>query len=143
MPIRELPLRKEIAYAAGMMGWSTMTNIIIVMLPYFYLPPNNSGLTPLVPQLLVFGAFNILSLIAASGRLFDAFYDPFIASVSDGSENPKGRRIPIMSYAIVPAVLFCGLVFHPLYVAGIERGHVHGDHGSAVTPLLSLYQLRS
>lgn len=115
MSVKELPLRKEIAYAAGMMGWSTMTNIIIVMLPYFYLPPNNSGLTPLVPQLLVFGAFNILSLIAASGRLFDAFYDPFIASVSDGSENPKGRRIPIMRYAIIPAIIFCGMIFHPLY----------------------------
>lgn len=115
MSVKELPLRKEIAYAAGMMGWSTMTNIIIVMLPYFYLPPNNSGLTPLVPQLLVFGAFNILSLIAASGRLFDAFYDPFIASVSDGSENPNGRRIPIMRYAIIPAIIFCGMIFHPLY----------------------------
>lgn len=114
MPVKELPLRKEIAYAAGMMGWSVMTNTIIVMLPYFYLPPNNSGLTPLVPQLLVFGAFNILSLIAASGRLFDAFYDPFIASISDASENPKGRRIPIMRYAIIPAVIFCGLIFHPL-----------------------------
>lgn len=77
MPVKELPLRKEIAYAAGMMGWRTM------------------GLRPLVPQLLVFGAFNILSLIAASVRLFDAFYDPFIASVIDGSENPSGRRIPL------------------------------------------------
>ena len=114
MPIKPLPLRKEIAYAAGMMGWSIMTNLIIVMLPYFYLPPNNSGLYPLVPQLLVFGAFNILSLIAASGRLFDALYDPFIASVSDASTHPKGRRIPIMKYAIVPAVIFCALVFYPL-----------------------------
>lgn len=114
MPAKQLPLNKEIAYASGMMGWSIMTNIIIVMLPYFYLPPNNSGLTPLVPQLLVFGAFNILSLIAASGRLFDALYDPFIASVSDSSKNPRGRRIPIMRYAIIPAVIFCGLVFHPL-----------------------------
>jgi GPH family glycoside/pentoside/hexuronide:cation symporter len=114
MPIKQLPIKKEIAYAAGMMGWSIMTNIIIVMLPYFYLPPNNSGLHPLVPQLLVFGAFNILSLIAASGRLFDAIYDPFIASLSDGSQNPKGRRIPIMKYAIVPAVIFCSLVFCPL-----------------------------
>lgn len=114
MPIKQLPLKKEIAYAAGMMGWSIMTNIIIVMLPYFYLPPNNSGLHPLVPQLLVFGAFNILSLIAASGRLFDAIYDPFIASLSDGSQNPKGRRIPIMKYAIIPAVIFCSLVFYPL-----------------------------
>ena len=114
MPIKPLSLKKEIAYAAGMMGWSIMTNIIIVMLPYFYLPPNNSGLTPLVPQLLVFGAFNILALIAASGRLFDALYDPFIASVSDRSKNPKGRRIPIMKYAILPAVICCSLVFHPL-----------------------------
>ena len=114
MPIKQLPIKKEIAYAAGMMGWSIMTNIIIVMLPYFYLPPNNSGLHPLVPQLLVFGAFNILSLIAASGRLFDAIYDPFIASLSDGSQNPKGRRIPIMKYAIIPAVIFCSLVFYPL-----------------------------
>ncbi|RYG20746.1 MAG: MFS transporter [Chitinophagaceae bacterium] len=97
-----------------MMGWSIMTNIIIVMLPYFYLPPNNSGLSPLVPQVLVFGAFNILSIIAASGRLFDAAYDPFIASVSDGSTNPKGRRIPIMKWAILPAVIFCTLVFYPL-----------------------------
>lgn len=111
---KELPLGKEIAYAAGMMGWSTMTNIIIAMLPYFYLPPSNSGLHPLVPQLLVFGAFNILSLIAASGRLFDAVYDPFIASVSDASTNPNGRRIPFMRYAIIPAVLFCSLIFYPL-----------------------------
>lgn len=114
MPIKQLPLKKEFAYAAGMMGWSIMTNIIIGMLPYFYLPPNNSGLPPLVPQLLVFGAFNILSIIAASGRLFDALYDPFIASVSDSSKNPKGRRIPIMKYAILPAVIACCLVFYPV-----------------------------
>lgn len=114
MPLKQLPLRKEIAYASGMMGWSIMTNIIIVMLPYFYLPPNNSGLSPLVPQLLVFGAFNILSLIAASGRLFDAIYDPFIAGLSDASTNPKGRRIPIMKYAVLPAVICCSLVFYPL-----------------------------
>ncbi len=112
--LKTLSFKKQLAYAAGMMGWSIMTNIIIVMLPYFYLPPNHSGLSPLVPQLLVFGAFNILSIIAASGRLFDAIYDPFIASLSDGSANPKGRRFPIMKWAILPAVVFCTLVFYPL-----------------------------
>ncbi len=112
--LEKLPFKKQLAYSAGMMGWSIMTNIIIVMLPYFYLPPSNSGLSPLVPQVLVFGAFNILSLIAASGRLFDAAYDPFIASISDRSTNPKGRRFPIMKWAILPAVIFCSLVFYPL-----------------------------
>ncbi|MBW4890654.1 MFS transporter [Mucilaginibacter sp. HMF5004] len=110
----KLPFRKQIAYAAGMMGWSIMTNVIIVMLPYFYLPPSNSGLMPLVPQLMVFGVLNIMSVIAASGRMIDAFYDPFLAQLSDKSDNPKGRRTPFMLKAIIPAVLFCSLTFYPL-----------------------------
>lgn len=120
MPSAKLPLSKEIAYACGMVGWSIMTNIIIVMLPYFYLPPSNAGLVPLVPQLLLFGVINILSIIAASGRFIDALYDPFIASLSDKSQNPKGRRIPFMKWAILPAVLFCCLTFYPL-VYGVSN----------------------
>jgi len=111
---KTLSPKQEIAYAAGMIGWSTMTNIIIVMLPYFYLPPSNAGLPPLVPQLVLLGAFNILSIIAASGRLIDAIYDPFIASKSDASINKNGRRMPFMKWAIVPAMLFCGMVFYPI-----------------------------
>ncbi|HEY8929475.1 MAG TPA: MFS transporter [Mucilaginibacter sp.] len=113
MPAAKLPLSKQIAYACGMTGWSIMTNIIIVMLPYFYLPPSNSGLIPLVPQLLVLGVFNIMSIIAASGRLVDALFDPFIASLSDQSNNKHGRRIPFMKWAILPAIVFCGSTFCP------------------------------
>jgi GPH family glycoside/pentoside/hexuronide:cation symporter len=113
MALAKLPFSKQLAYACGMIGWSTMSNIIIVMLPYFYLPPNNAGLMPLIPQLLVFGIFNILSLITASGRLVDAFFDPFIASLSDKSNNKRGRRIPYMQWAILPAVVFCALTFYP------------------------------
>jgi GPH family glycoside/pentoside/hexuronide:cation symporter len=114
MPVVKLPFRKQLAYACGMIGWSMMTNIIIVMLPYFYLPPSNSGLTQYVPQLLLFGVINLLSVIAASGRFVDAVYDPFIASMSDKSTHPKGRRIPFMKWAILPAVFFCCLTFSPL-----------------------------
>jgi glycoside/pentoside/hexuronide:cation symporter, GPH family len=114
MPVAKLPLNKQLAYACGMVGWSIMTNIIIVMLPYFYLPPSNAGLVPLVPQLLLFGVVNILSVIAASGRFVDALFDPFIASLSDKSNNPKGRRTPFMKWAILPAVIFCCLTFYPL-----------------------------
>ncbi|HWD88717.1 MAG TPA: MFS transporter [Mucilaginibacter sp.] len=114
MPAAKLTLSKQLAYACGMIGWSIMTNLIIVMLPYFYLPPSNAGLVQLVPQLLLFGVINILSIIAASGRFIDALYDPFIASLSDKSNNPKGRRIPFMKWAILPAVVFCCLTFYPL-----------------------------
>ncbi|MDB4903976.1 MAG: transporter [Mucilaginibacter sp.] len=114
MPVEKLSLKKQLSYASGMIGWSIITNLIIVMLPYFYLPPSNSGLIPFVPQLLVFGVVNIMSLITASGRLFDAVYDPFIASLSDRCKHRDGRRIPFMKWAILPAILFCGLTFCPI-----------------------------
>jgi len=114
MPAEKLPFSRQLAYAAGMMGWSILTNTIIVMLPFYYLPPSNAGLNPLVPQLLLWGVVNILSVIAASGRLVDALYDPFIASLSDKSKNPKGRRLPFMKKAALPAAAFCFLTFHPL-----------------------------
>lgn len=97
-----------------MIGWSIMTNVIIVMLPYFYLPPSNSGLKPFAPQLLIFGVLNILSLVAASGRLTDAIFDPLIASLSDKSSNPRGRRIPFMKWATLPSIVFFCLTFLPL-----------------------------
>jgi GPH family glycoside/pentoside/hexuronide:cation symporter len=114
MPVIKFPFRKQLAYTCGMIGWSMMTNTIIVMLPYFYLPPSNSGLKPFVPQLLLFGVVNILSLIAASGRFVDAVYDPLIASSSDKSTHKQGRRIPFMKWAILPAVFFFCLTFYPL-----------------------------
>jgi GPH family glycoside/pentoside/hexuronide:cation symporter len=117
----KLPFSKQLAYAAGMMGWSMLTNTIIVMLPFYYLPPSNAGLIPLVPQLLLLGVLNIISVIFASGRLIDAVYDPFIASRSDKSTNPKGRRIPFMKRAVLPAALFCFLTFHPLIKAESTR----------------------
>ena len=114
MPVAKLPFKKQLSYACGMIGWSIMTNVIIVMLPYFYLPPSNSGLMPFLPQILLFGVLNLMSIIAASGRFVDAVFDPFIASLSDKSANPKGRRIPFMKWAVFPSVIFCALTFYPI-----------------------------
>lgn len=110
----KLPLSKQIAYAFGMMGWSIMINLISVILVYLYLPPTNSGLPNLITQSVIFGAFNVIALITASGRLIDAIYDPFIAQFSDRSKNPKGRRIPLMKLAVLPSLLFCFFIFYPL-----------------------------
>ncbi|MGQ0829641.1 MAG: MFS transporter [Bacteroidota bacterium] len=115
MPGEKLPIVRQIAYAFGMMGWSIMINLISVILVYLYLPPDSSGLPKLITQAAIFGVFNIVAIITAGGRLIDAVYDPFIAQLSDQSENPKGRRIPLMKLAIVPSLVFCTLVFYPLY----------------------------
>jgi glycoside/pentoside/hexuronide:cation symporter, GPH family len=109
-----LSLSKQIAYAFGMMGWGIMINLISVILVYLYLPPDTSGLPVLITQVTIFGIFNAVAIITASGRLVDAIYDPFIAQFSDMSKNPKGRRIPIMKWAIIPSLVFCVLIFYPL-----------------------------
>ena len=54
-----------------------------------------------------------MAIILAAGRLVDAFYDPFIARMSDKSKNKRGRRIPFMFFSIIPSVVFCILVFFP------------------------------
>lgn len=110
-----LPKSKKLAYACGMLGWSIMINIISVIVIYFYLPPSNSGMVNLISQVAIFGAFNAMSVIMAGSKLFDIIADPFIAHATDNSRHSKGRRIPFMRLWIVPAFVFCGLVFFPLY----------------------------
>ncbi len=109
------PLSKaqQMGYACGMLGFSILMNIISVMLIYVYVPPNNSDLIALIPQLMIWGIFSLLSLVVASGRLFDALTDPLVAFWSDRSTNPKGRRTPFMAWALLPAALFCILIFIP------------------------------
>lgn len=110
----QLSAGKQITYAFGMMGWSIMINLISVILVYLYVPPSSSGLPTLITQVAIFGVFNSITLITAGGRLVDAFYDPFIAQISDRSKHPKGRRIPFMKKAIIPSFLFCCCIFFPL-----------------------------
>lgn len=114
MEIKTLPTSKQIAYAFGMMGWSIMINLINVILVYLYLPPDNSGLPRLITQVVLFGVFNAIALITASGRLVDALIDPLIAQFSDRSKNPRGRRTPFMKWAILPSIVFCCLIFFPV-----------------------------
>lgn len=110
----ELSFRRQIGYTFGMLGWSIQINIISVMLIYFYVPPSNSGLSVLVPQTAILGIFTIMSFIAASGRLLDAITDPLIAYWSDRFEHPRGRRIPFMAVALIPATICCiGMFFPP------------------------------
>ena len=108
-----IPISKIVAYAVGVFGWSISINIISVMLLYLYLPPSNAGMVNLVPQIVFFGVINIIALVAASGRLFDAVVDPMIAAWSDRSTHRKGRRMPFMALAIVPMVLFAIAMFYP------------------------------
>jgi len=108
-----LNIKKILAYSSGMLGWSILITINSVMLIYFYLPPEGSGMEPLIPQITFLKIFSVLALIAAGGRFFDAVTDPWIAWRSDRAGYSRGRRIPYMRFSWIPAFVFCFLVFFP------------------------------
>lgn len=115
MQPQRLPLSKLIAYGFGIFGWSLSLNIVSTLLSYMYLPPadEKTTLTNLVPQTTYLYVFNIIALVLASGRLFDALIDPLIANWSDRLNHRLGRRIPFMRIAPLFVALFCSLMFLP------------------------------
>ena len=63
--VESLPPRKQLAYAIGQLGWSTLVNVVGVSLVYFYLPPDSAGLPQLITGATFLGVLNVLTLIAA------------------------------------------------------------------------------
>jgi GPH family glycoside/pentoside/hexuronide:cation symporter len=112
-PVESLPLSRQLAYATGQLGWSILVNIVGINLVYFYLPPDTSGLPTLITTATFLVVLNAITLVLASGRLLDAFTDPWIAGLSDRSQNPRGRRIPFMAKGAFPAAIFLFLMFVP------------------------------
>jgi len=115
MNTRRLTKKEMRIFAVGQLGWSTLGGIINTWLVTFYLPTKGSveaGAKFYIPTgLVVFGLLTVLGLITFACRIFDAVTDPWIASLSDRSRNPKGRRIPFMKRAAVPFAVITVLVF--------------------------------
>ena len=99
------------AYALGQFGWSILSGLIQVWLVWFYNPPSNIDIPQAIPRGAVLGFLTVIGLITMSGRFFDAITDPWLANMSDGSRNPKGRRIPFMAKAALPFALMTILVY--------------------------------
>ena len=121
MNTKRLTKKQMIIFAIGQLGWSTLSGIISAWLVTFYLPTAGDiakGATQyLIPGLVIGGFMTILGLISALGRVFDAVTDPLIASLSDRSKNPRGRRTPFMQVAALPLAVVTVLLFSPLWGA--------------------------
>ena len=115
MKTRRLTKKEMWIFAVGQLGWSILGGIINTWLVTFYLPTQNSvqaGAKFYIPTgLIILGILTVLGLITFICRIFDAVTDPWIASLSDRSRNPKGRRIPFMTRAAVPFAVITVLVF--------------------------------
>ena len=108
-----------IIFALGQLGWSLLGGIVTTWLVTFYLPTGGDiekgAIQYLKPGLIILGILTLLGLITFICRLFDAVTDPLIASLSDRSNNKRGRRIPFMQVAAIPfAVLTVAIFFAPV-----------------------------
>ena len=111
MKTRRLTKKEMWIFAVGQLGWSILGGIINTWLVTFYLPTNEKATFYIPTGLVVFGVLTVLGIITFVCRIFDAVTDPWIASLSDRSRNPKGRRFPFMQKAAIPFAIVTVLVF--------------------------------
>ena len=107
---KRLSKKQMIIFAIGQLGWSLLSGIISAWLVTFYLP-TEEGVTRFIKAGLIGGFITVLGIITACSRIFDAVTDPLIASLSDRSKNPRGRRIPFMKWAAIPLSIVTVLIF--------------------------------
>jgi len=111
MKVESLSRGKKIVYSLGQFGWSLLMGLISTWLVWYFNPPEVSGLAIRIPQGALLGGLTIIGIISAAGRLLDAVTDPWIATLSDRLNHPKGRRIPFMRWGAIPAAILGWLAF--------------------------------
>ena len=107
---KRLTKKQMIIFAIGQLGWSMLSGIISAWLVTFYLP-KETGVTRFIYPYLIGGFITVLGIVTACSRIFDAVTDPLIASLSDRSKNPKGRRMPFMRWAAIPLSIATVMIF--------------------------------
>ena len=111
------PIGQLIIYALGQFGWALASFGVGNVLVYFYAPPEDaSGAT--FPEFIPGGSLliglTLIGIIGFGGRILDGFTDPLIASYSDKSNAPNGKRKKLMALSVLPFTLFSILVFMPI-----------------------------
>ncbi|MDR1831369.1 MAG: MFS transporter [Fusobacteriaceae bacterium] len=100
-----LPRSIQIFYGVGV-SYAIVDQIFSQWLLYFYLPPENSGLKPVMAPLLI-------SLALVISRFVDMVTDPVVGYASDRFHSRWGRRIPFVAVGILPLVLTTLAFFYP------------------------------
>ena len=102
---RKLPTSVQIFYGLGV-SYAIVDQIFAQWILYFYLPPESSGLKPVMAPLLI-------SLALVISRFVDMVTDPVVGFLSDKVNTRWGRRIPFIAVGILPLALFTVAFFYP------------------------------
>lgn len=105
MSTKKLTHALQIFYGFGV-SYAIVDQIFSQWVLYYYLPPDNSGLEPLLPPLYIGLAFLI-------SRLIDAIADPLVGFWSDRVNSRWGRRIPFIAVGAIPLLIATVAYFYP------------------------------
>jgi GPH family glycoside/pentoside/hexuronide:cation symporter len=86
-PTARLGLKTIIFYNLAGFAFNVYDTVLYAWIPYFYSPPQDSGLTQYVPLAAI-------GIILAGGRILDAVTDTLIGYLSDRTRSRWGRRKP-------------------------------------------------
>lgn len=93
-------------YGIGV-SYFMLDQLFVQWLKYFYLPPSNVGLNPILPARLIILGFIIM-------RIVDAISDPVVGYMSDHNNSKLGRRSIYMIIGGIPLALAMILFFYPM-----------------------------
>lgn len=103
--MQKLPLRTQIFYGIGV-SYAIVDQIFVQWVLYFYLPPEGSGLKPIMAPIFI-------SLALAISRFVDMVSDPVVGYLSDKIDTKYGRRIPFIAIGAIPLALSTIAFFYP------------------------------
>jgi GPH family glycoside/pentoside/hexuronide:cation symporter len=109
---KRLPVNVQLFYGIGV-SYAIVDQIFAQWVLYYYLPPENSGLKPIMAPILI-------SLALVLSRFVDMISDPLVGYISDKSDSKWGRRIPFIAVGSIPLGLATVAFFYPVKGGGLE-----------------------
>jgi Na+/melibiose symporter-like transporter len=113
---KTVPLLIKIAYALGQFGWSLANSCVMLLVIYFYIPPQTSEgdiFPEFIDRSVVFLSFTAVGLMMFVGTVISAITDIIMGPVSDKSTFRFGRRRTYLALSFIPIVIATYMAFFP------------------------------
>ena len=107
---------RRFLYNFSTTGWNMIDSILMTFYVAFLLPPKEQiaeGMIQFIPNKRYLGIVTVLGAIMIFGRIVDAVADPLVASLSDRSKSPLGRRRTFLLIGALPLAVSVILIFFP------------------------------
>ena len=113
-----LPVRARLLYSVSSLGGEALNQSRAAWLLYYYAPPEDSGLQPLLP-------LGVIGVLLAILQVVGALDDALIGWWSDRTRSRLGRRLPFILAGTPLAAIFAVLIVTPPANAGTAATAVY------------------